>query len=172
MLSPSFVPFPVIQTERLVLRATTLADAPQLFYLRSSPIVMQYIDRPRPSAVADIETLINTIQQRIASGEGIEWGITLLGDDTYIGSISFHRIEPDKDLAEVGYLLHPDHHGKGIMHEAITAVLQFGFHSLGLKVVAAEIHADNIASKALVVKSGFVLQKKLDDGYLKYLLVS
>ena len=163
MLSINFDPFPVIHTARLVLRQTTHADAPQLYFLRSNDYVMRYIDRPRPASVDDIIALIDKIRGNITSNEGIEWCICRPGDDTYIGSISYHKITKDQYRAEVGYLLHPDFQKQGILSEAMAAVLNYGFRELGILFVDAEVHSANVASRALLHRFGFLQAAELQD---------
>jgi ribosomal-protein-alanine N-acetyltransferase len=41
----NFTPFPVLETNRLLLRQVTLQDAPEIFFLRSNPDVLKYLDR-------------------------------------------------------------------------------------------------------------------------------
>ncbi|WP_295719732.1 hypothetical protein [Mucilaginibacter sp.] len=53
MLNPNFSPFPVLTTERLILRRFINADAANLFKLRGDADVMQYIGRPLAKTVDD-----------------------------------------------------------------------------------------------------------------------
>ena len=172
MLQVNFDPFPVLHTQRLVLRQTTHADAPQLYFLRSNDDVMRYIGRPRPASIDDIITLIDKIRGNITTNEGIEWCICRPGDDTYIGSISYHKITKDQYSADVGYLLHPDFQKQGILSEAMAAVLDYGFRELGVHFVDAEVHRDNVRSRALLERFRFVQAAELEDGYLRYTLQS
>lgn len=165
MLTVSFNPFPVLETERLLLRKTTTADVNELYYLRSSEEVMRYIDRPRPKSTDDILQLIEKIRTMIVSDEGIEWAITLKGDPTFIGTISFHRLIKEHYRAEIGYLLHPGHHGKGIMDEATKAVTAFGFRNMGLHSIEAHVNPENIASQKLLERNSFVREAYFKQNY-------
>jgi ribosomal-protein-alanine N-acetyltransferase len=107
MLNVDFNPFPNIETKRLLLRLTTQANAEALYQLRSDERVMQYIDRPRPASIDDITALIQKLHNNVEANMGIEWGITYKEDNTYIGTISFHRLIKEHFRAEIGYLLHP-----------------------------------------------------------------
>lgn len=156
MLQVNFSPFPILVTERLVLRRTELSDAPSLFYLRSHDDVMRFIDRPRPSSLDDINVLIGKIHKMIEENAGIEWALTLKGSDEYIGSVSFHLLMKEHFRAEIGYLLHPSFHGKGIMSEAVTAVLTYGFSEMELNSVEAIVTPGNDPSVCLLEHMGFL----------------
>ncbi|MBE2287912.1 MAG: GNAT family N-acetyltransferase [Chitinophagaceae bacterium] len=156
MLQVNFSPFPILITERLVLRRTELADAPSLFYLRSHDDVMRFIDRPRPSSLDDIYTLIRKIHKMIEENAGIEWAVTLKGADEYIGSVSFHLLMKEHYRAEIGYLLHPAFHRKGIMSEAVTAALTYGFGEMELNSVEAIVTPGNDPSVGLLEHKGFL----------------
>ena len=65
--------------------------------------------------------------------------------------------------AEVGYMLHPDFQGKGIMQEALIKVIDYGFSSMNLNVIVADLHPDNIKSVNVLQKNGFVYFGKSND---------
>jgi ribosomal-protein-alanine N-acetyltransferase len=59
-------------------------------------------------------------------------GIAFLNEpSTVIGTICFWNLKPEHYRGEIGYMLHPDHWRKGIMKEAINAVVNYGFTVLG-----------------------------------------
>jgi ribosomal-protein-alanine N-acetyltransferase len=62
---------------------------------------------------------------------------------------------------ELGYELHPDHWRKGLMTEALQAVLEFGFHGGATPVVhrmEALVDSRNTASIRLLEKLGFQME--------------
>ncbi len=156
MLEVNFTPFPIITTERLVLRETSLADVSVLYEMRSNPEVMKYIDRPIPKSEEDIVQLVEKIQKMIFDNEGISWAMNIKGDPTFIGTISFHRLIKDNYRAEVGYMLQPQHQGRGIMSEALKAVVDYGFNTLKFHSIEARVTHGNTASAQLLERNGFV----------------
>jgi ribosomal-protein-alanine N-acetyltransferase len=66
MLELNFDPFPILETERLVLRRTTLDDADDYFFLRSSPEAMKHICKPLHTSIEDTKTMIYKINEMIA----------------------------------------------------------------------------------------------------------
>jgi ribosomal-protein-alanine N-acetyltransferase len=165
MLEVNFSPFPELQTGRLVLRQITEEDADAIFFLRSDKNVMQYIDRPPAASVDDALELIKKIKDALAQNEGITWAVTLKGDNTLIGTIGYWRIEKEHHRAEIGYLLHPDQQGKGIMQEALSAVIDHGFKVMALHSIEANVNPGNTASIKLLERNKFLREAWFRENY-------
>lgn len=155
MLSIHFTPFPTLETERLVLRQLVLADQNDLFRLRSDTRLMRYIARPLAKTVADAVLLIDDFAQASRNNERITWGIALKTAPHIIGTIGFVKILKEHERAEVGYLLHADHHGTGLMQEALRAVIDYGFRVMNLHSIEAVIDPENSASARILERTGF-----------------
>ncbi|RYZ61586.1 MAG: N-acetyltransferase [Chitinophagaceae bacterium] len=157
MLSLNFIPFPTLETDRLLLRQMTLADAPALHRLRSDKAVMQYINRPLTQTVEEAEGWVNIIIDNVARNEGITWAICLKEQPgEHVGNIGIWRMDKANYRGEVGYMLDPSLQGKGIMYEALQKVVDYGFRQLGLHSLEGHIDPRNTASAALLKKAGFV----------------
>ncbi|MGZ3821438.1 MAG: GNAT family N-acetyltransferase [Mucilaginibacter sp.] len=164
--------FPELRTSRLVLRPFCIDDAKEIFMLRSDDRVNEFVDRARATTIDDALQFINMILNAQNNGESILWAITLHDDPKLIGTILYWNIVKEKDEAEVGYELLPQYHGKGIMQEALSKVIEFGFEILGLKTIVADPKAGNERSIKLLEKCGFVKMGTTDHGYLIYELNS
>ncbi|MBK9416642.1 MAG: GNAT family N-acetyltransferase [Flavobacteriales bacterium] len=156
MLTIDLPIFPVLTTERLVLRELRPSDAEQVLAMRSDPEVMQHVNRPLAHTMDDALALIDLIHGRGAAGESVQWAITVKENDGFIGLIGFWRIVKEHHLAELGYTLARAHWGKGFASEAIAATLEFGFGTIGLHRVEAITRPRNTASVRALVKNGFV----------------
>jgi len=165
MLQVNFTPFPVLTTERLVLRPPETDDVNEIFFLRSDPRVMKYIGREPCRSAEEAVEHIEMLAGRTAENVGITWAITLKGDDRLIGTIAHWRMEKENYRAEIGYVLHPDHQGKGIMHEAMGAVIAYGFNVMGLHSIEANTHTENAASQNVLLKNGFVQEAYFRENY-------
>jgi ribosomal-protein-alanine N-acetyltransferase len=148
--------FPILRTERLLLRRIVTDDAPALFVMRSDERVMRHIPRPMTTSIAEAAEIIASLEEVRAKNEGITWGIALADRCELIGTIGFYRWKKEHFRAEVGYLLHPDHWGKGLAGEALDAVVEHGFKVLGLHSIEAVTDPGNTASNALLARHGFV----------------
>ena len=166
MLSFNFYPFPELKTERLLLRRMQATDAPELFFLRSDPTVMRYIDREPAKAIKDAADFIDKINQEIDKNNNITWAIALLEQpDRMIGNITYWRFEREHDRGEIGYVLHPDFWRRGLMKEALRVVLDFGFDTMKMHSVEANINTGNKASGALLEASGFKKEAHFRENY-------
>ncbi|HEY0899094.1 MAG TPA: GNAT family N-acetyltransferase [Sphingobacteriaceae bacterium] len=151
----NFTPFPVLNTEHLVLRSLQPEDAPELLALRSDEKVNTYIDRPPTTALEEANSFITRILGGITNNTCLYWVITLKGSDSLVGTIGLWNFTPEKKLAEVGYELLPQHQGQGLMQETLTAVIGYGFRELGLEVLIASSHRHNTASLKLLKRNNF-----------------
>lgn len=157
MLDINFQEFPVIHTPQLILRRFSHNDADKVFELRSDENIMRFIKRPRAKTVDDAKTWIDIILKAYDNNEGITWAIALKdAPDIFIGSVGFWRIEKEHHRAEIGYMLHADYWGKGIIREAAEATMDYGFKKLDLHSIEGHIDPGNIASGKLLEKLGFV----------------
>lgn len=164
-MSLNFSPFPELYTQRLELKQITPADATALFQLRSNKEVMKYIDRPPAQTLDEAFTHIATLTDFLQKNEGITWGIYLKEGSQLVGNIAFWRFEKEHYRAEIGYMLHPSVHGKGFMHEALQTVLQYGFKTLNLHSVEANVNPANAASIRLLERNGFVREAYFRENY-------
>jgi ribosomal-protein-alanine N-acetyltransferase len=165
MLTVNFSPFPVLSTERLILRQVDENDATGIFTLRSDAEIMQFIDRPLAASIEDAFQLIQKINDSLTMNDGITWAITIKEDAVLIGTIGFWRIEKEHYRAEIGYLLHPSYHGKGIMREALSAVLDYGFKIMKLHSVIANVNPGNSASIKLLERNNFTREGYFKESY-------
>ena len=156
MLQPNFNPFPVLQTPRLVLRRMTYADAPVLYQMRSDKTMMAMIARPLATRIEDVYELIDKIETGTVANDLVNWAITLPANDVLIGTIGYYRMQKEHYRSEVGYMLAKEQQGKGIMHEAITAVIRYGFETIRLHSIEAVIAPENRASRRVVEQAGFI----------------
>lgn len=166
MLNLDFTSFPVLYTERLILKEITEQHAEALYNMRADPEVMKYVDRPIPKSVEDILELIQKMKTMKLNGEGISWGIFKKENpDLKIGNIGFFRIIPEHYRAEIGYMLVTREQQNGIMLEAIRKVIEFGFKNMNLHSIEANINPENIASKNLLLKANFVREAYFRENY-------
>ena len=156
MLEFNFSPFPIIETDRLVLRRITNDDANEIIELRSNPETMKYIPRPLVKNTEDALAHIAMIDEKIETNVGINWAITLKDNPKLLGVIGFYRMQPENYRAEIGYILLPEFHGKGIIPEAVNTLNRYGFDDLKLHSIEAVIDPENFASEKVLQKCGFV----------------
>lgn len=148
-------PFPVLETERLLLEELTLDHTDVIFSLRSSEEVNRYINRPKATENRDAEAWIKKVRSGFPKAANITWVIRLKASDECVGSLVLWNFQSANYRAEIGYELLPDHQGVGIMSEAVNAVLNFCFDSLNLHTIEANLSPENKASVDLLARNGF-----------------
>ena len=89
----SFLPFKNLESQRLILRRITAADVNEIFALRSNTEVMKYVPRPLCISIDEAKVLVNTIDKKLETNEGINWAITLKGNNILIGIIGHYQIK-------------------------------------------------------------------------------
>lgn len=159
-------PFPVILTERLVLRQISNDDVQAVFDMRSDPTTMQYIPRPVALTLEDAMATIRVMELAQQKKESINWAITFAGDNRLLGIIGYPRMDKEHRRGEIGYMLHRDFHRQGIMNEAIAPIIEHGFNKMGFHTIEGVIDPDNIASENLLLKNGFVKEAHFRENTL------
>jgi len=165
MLEINLQPFPILSTERLILRQITQDDIHEFFWIRNNDEVMKYIQFPRLASIEKAKERIDFLNDLTLKNEAINWAISLKEDNKLIGWILYKNIDLVNHRAEVGYLLHPDFWRKGIVQEALTAVLDFGFNTLHFHSIEAFVNPENDASILLLEKNGFVKEAHFKENF-------
>ena len=155
-----------LETERLILKPINESHVEDILKIRSNEVVNRFVQRNPPKNNYDALDFILTIKKRVQNNETFYFGITYKDQQNLLGTICLYRFSEDRTEAEVGYELLPDYHRKGIMSEALSAVLNFGFNELNLQEILAFTNKFNENSKGLLLKHDFVLQKgRTDEGF-------
>lgn len=148
--------FPVIETDRLLLREITDEDASSILEYLSDDEVMKYYGLEPFTSLNDALDEISWYKSIRSKRTGIRWGITLKEHDVVIGSCGFHNIVAQHFRAEIGFELSKEQWGKGIAAEAVEAIIRHGFQQMNFQRIEALIEPRNLASQKLVERLGFV----------------
>ena len=162
----TFQPFPVLTTERLILRELKESDHQLVLFLRSDKTVNAFIERPEDRKTKTTEDAIRFIKEingYAKNNTSIAWGITLKEQPNIVGTICLWNFSEDQKTVEVGYDLYPQFQGMGIMSEALKCVVDYGFKKLELEKIEAYTHRGNEASKRLLEKNNFTLVPDKND---------
>lgn len=165
----AFTPFPVLETERLILRKLQPDDAPEVLALFSDDDVLRYHDLSPLRSLVEATNLIKRLTRRYQDFSGLRWAITLRnGDDRLIGTGGLNRITTHNALGVLGYDLMTTYWGQGYITEAVRAFVRFGFEEAGLNRIEAQTMLWNVASMRVLHKVGFTEEGILREwGYWK-----
>ena len=153
-LAEYFARLPVIETPRLTLRRLTMRDSMDMYHYARDPEVARHVLWSAHRSVWDTRAYLRWILYQYRNGEPGSWGIADRETGKIIGTIGFMSYQPDNKLAEVGYSLSRAYWGRGLMTEALTAVLKESFTVLELNRVEAMHFTDNPASGRVMEKCG------------------
>ena len=141
---------PVLETERLILRAPRLEDAKSIAMLANDRRIAENTARiPHPYRVADAEAFIASVN--VPDGETV-FLITDL-DEAVLGACGVGMVEGQGP--ELGYWLGVPFWGQGYATEAVRAVIDYAFTELDYAFLNAGARVTNPASRRVLEKCGF-----------------
>ena len=155
----------ILQTDRLVLRRFVESDAEAMFQnWASSAENLIYVTWDPHS---DVEVTRNSIRNWVASYTNpnyYKWAICLKENPEYvIGDISLVSVDEENSSCEVGYILGMDYWGRGLMTEALKAVLSYCLDEIGFEEVDACYASLNPASGRVMEKAGMTFWKTIPN---------
>ena len=160
-----------LETVRLYLKEINESHVENILKIRSNEVINKFVRRNSPKNNYDALQFILTIKKRTENNETFYWGISLKDHPNLIGTICLWNFSEDRKEAEVGYELLLEYHRKGIMSEALAAVVDFAFKNLHLQEIVAMTHKLNENSKGLLLKHDFALQEdRKDEGFSENLV--
>jgi RimJ/RimL family protein N-acetyltransferase len=143
-----------VRTSRLSLRAHQKTDAPSLHRIYAQPDVARYLlDDPWTPETAQ-QKIGERIPKTDLDGETGALALVIERDQIPIGDVHLWFTDRERRVAEIGWLLDPEHGGRGFATEAVSAVLDLAFDHYRVHRVAAQMDARNTASARLAANTG------------------
>jgi RimJ/RimL family protein N-acetyltransferase len=152
---------PTLETTRLILRKMTPSDAEAVFAYASDPEVTRHVVWDAHRSIEDSETFLRSVVGGYENAQAIDWGIVYKGNGRFVGGCGIAGWDPDHARAEVGYVISREYWGRGLVPEAVRAMLAFGFERLGLNRIEARCIAENAASARVMEKVGMTYEGTL-----------
>jgi RimJ/RimL family protein N-acetyltransferase len=154
MLRPSFP----LHTERLLLRPFQEDDLEALYAMQSRADVTRYLYWG-PRSADEAQNMLERLMRMTAiddDSSALRLAALLPSSDPgmLIGDFSLQRVSREHNQGEIGFIVHPDHHGQGYATEAATLLLRLGFEELGLHRIVGRCDARNAASARLMERLG------------------
>lgn len=152
--------FPVLTTQRLLLREINPNDAQAVFEIMRREDVNTWLETEPLKSIEEAEARVRGRMNLFYDKLGFRWAITLREDPgQLIGSCGFFSVRRGTQSVETGYDLHPTFWGQGFMSEALRAMVDFAFGNQDIFPVhriEALIAPGNGASIRVLEKLGFV----------------
>ncbi|MFI0423083.1 GNAT family N-acetyltransferase [Spongiactinospora sp. 9N601] len=152
MLKPTYP----IETARLLLRPYTMDDLDGLHDFHSRPDVVRYLywdARTRDETKAALQTKIGQAEFN-EENDTLCIAAELRDTGALVGDMYLFWRSKEHRQGEIGFVFHPDHHGRGLATEASREILRLGFEELGLHRIYGRCDARNSASAKLMERLG------------------
>ena len=152
MLHPTY---PIL-SDRLVLRPFREEDLDAFHAIQRREDVVRYLYW-EPRSLAESEEMLGRRILQVAidkAGDSVHLAAELRSTGEMIGHFNLLYVSEEHRQGEIGFVMHPDHHGHGYATEAARVMLRLGFEDLGLHRIAARCDARNDASWRLMERLG------------------
>lgn len=161
-----FQPPLTITTQRLKIRPIAVGDLAALFEVNGDDAVTRYLPYASWATKADGEAWYARMLLQQAAGEALQYVVVDAAGDKVIGTALLFRFDLSSARAELGYVLGRAHWGRGLMHEALDALLQHAFTAMRLRRIEAQVDPRNAASARAVERLGFQHEGLLRQRYV------
>jgi ribosomal-protein-alanine N-acetyltransferase len=141
-----------------------LDDARAMFAYASDPEVTRYVLFETHRSIEDSQAFLRLVVEGYERGDFGGWGVVLKDSGAFVGTCGVdYGYAPEHARAELGYVLSREHWGKGLVPEAVRAVIRFGFGRMELNRIQARCIAENTASARVMEKAGMTYEGTLRE---------
>jgi len=180
MINKCFSPFPILETQRLLLRQVTDNDVESLYNILSDPEVAKFDYFYPVTSDVEVVKFIERYKMELEESEEITWGIISKELNKLIGVCCLGDFDDRARRAEIGYDIAQAEWNKGFATEALESIIDFGFNTINLNRIEATITPGNDASVKVLKKLNFIqegivrerdlIKGKLEDGIIMSIL--
>ena len=150
----AFGRLPTLQTERLTLRPARMSDAQDVFAYSRDPEVARHVLWEAHTSIHQTRAYLRYLLKQYRAAAPSSFVIELRATHRVIGTIGFMWYQADNRSAEVGYSLSRAYWNRGLMSEALRAVIAYAFDELSLNRIEAQHECDNLASGRVMEHAG------------------
>ena len=164
MLQPALPIF----TPRLLLRPFAPADLDALHAIHAREDVARYLysgSRTRDQVRVGLVERAGQVALRV-DGDKLILAMVMRASAELVGEVTLIWLSREHRQGEVGFVVHPDHHGRGLAHEAASAMIRLGFEKLRLRRIIGRCDARNAASARLMTRLGMRLEAHFRENEL------
>ena len=154
--------FPYLQTKRLELVEIVQSHLTDYYEIFKNENTAKYYNIIPFKKEEEAQKYIDWFQSRFKDKLGIRWGLRLKDNTHIIGTAGFNNFQRHH-RANLGFDLHFDFWNKGYITEALSEILKFGFETLEINRIEAEVMQGNTASERVLAKLGFANEGVLRD---------
>ena len=154
--------FPLLKTERLILRRLAPEEEAAVFAIYCNSEVTRFCDVVNLANRSQARAVIQAFQAEFERDSGVRWAITERGGSRLIGlcGVGWYR---HNFSALLSYDLNQDYWNRGIMTEAVRVVAAYTFDHVGMNRITATTVLENLASMQVLRHVGFQEEGILRD---------
>jgi len=141
-----------LQTQRLSLKPFVLADAQDLFTIRSDPAAMAHWDWPGDTDIEQTQSVAQLLVDDMNRERSCYWTVRTRPGGAFVGVVDLS--DRANARADVGFMIKRELWGHGYASEALSVMIAEAWES-GLDLLTARAHADNERSTRLLHRLGF-----------------
>lgn len=170
MPDPAIARVPELASARTRLRPLAARDAGALLAVLGDPRVTRHWSHAPLRTPADIDWYLRDAEAGCRLGSHYRWAIVPPSDDALIGIAGLHGFDEARRGAEISYALAVSHWGRGHAREALPLLIGCAFATFDLERLDAAVDADNLRSRRLLDRLGFV-EEACAGGSKRYVLL-
>lgn len=160
-LRPPFVEFPVLKSDKIILREIRYDEAPDI-------LEILYYNQKNASNVTEAMKILKKVDFNYREGNSANWGIVIPDTQEIAGTIGYYR-GFQNDTGELGFVTKEKFRRQGLTFDAVSLLIQFGYEVMKLKKIVAYTSPDNFASQCLLKKLNFNEGKMKETGYVEFM---
>jgi ribosomal-protein-alanine N-acetyltransferase len=152
--------FPQLAVGDYILRKPALSDKPRFVeMIVGDADIHKFTTVPDPYDESHADSKLGGVDEYFSSKSGIEFVIADLHNQL-VGQVALWGANHFDHFISVGYMMHPQYRGRGIMSAAVQAAAEYAL-SLGFRRVQADVMVENIGSQRTLEKAGFTREARL-----------
>lgn len=152
---------PVLETTRLRIRVFRDTDLEDMAVIHGDDETTFHLPTATWRTDEDRQAWLKRVRTHLVGGAGCQWVLEDRASGRVVGACVVFRYDEGSARAEVGYVLGRAHWGRGLMSEALRAVLGHAFGPWGLRRIEAEVNPENVRSEKVLLGLGFVPEGRL-----------
>lgn len=146
---------PTLLRDGLRFRAWRPEDAPMVLGLAADPVTREWMASLRP--VNDEATALEWIGRRRA-GDRVDWLVVATDTGEPVGRVGLHHMDEQNNACDIGYVVWPEHRGRGVATMLVQTATAHGFADLGLARIRLRHAVGNLASCRVAARCGYAFE--------------
>lgn len=157
--------FHSLEGKSIYFEALSTNDVQAIHDYAADKDVKRFIGWNLMKTLNETREFVELMIKREEAGTHLYASVALKSTHEVIGTVMIFNFDKEANQAEVGYVFHKNHWGKGYGAESLALVTDFAFESLNLHKLHACVTDANIGSARILEKNGYELEGRLKDHF-------